>query len=83
MLVMAAVSLALRGDATPDVSWLITMCERILNGERAYVDMIQTDRRPCRCSSTCQALSSRNTLAARLKRGRSPLPTPARSDRCG
>jgi len=42
MLVVAAVSLALRGDATPDVSWLITMCERILNGERAYVDIIET-----------------------------------------
>jgi hypothetical protein len=38
MLVVAAVSVALRGEATPDVSWLITMCERMLNGERAYVD---------------------------------------------
>jgi len=42
MLVVAAVSVALRGDATPDVSWLITMCERILNGERAYVDIVET-----------------------------------------
>ncbi len=42
MLVMGAVSVALRGDATPDVSWLITMCERILNGERAYVDIVDT-----------------------------------------
>ena len=42
MLVVAAVSVALRGEATPDVSWLITMCERMLNGERAYVDIIET-----------------------------------------
>ena len=42
MLVVAAISLALRGDATPDVSWLITMCERVLNGERAYVDIVET-----------------------------------------
>jgi hypothetical protein len=39
---LAAASIALRGEATPDVSWLITMCERILNGERAYVDIIDT-----------------------------------------
>src|SRR5437667_9328437 len=31
-----------RGGATPDVSWLITMCERILHGERAYVDIFET-----------------------------------------
>ena len=42
MLVVGAVSVALRGEATPDVSWLITMCERMLNGERAYVDIIET-----------------------------------------
>ncbi len=42
MLVVAAASIALRGEATPDVSWLITMCERILNGERAYVDIVET-----------------------------------------
>ena len=36
MLIMGAASVALRGDATPDVSWLITMCERMLNGERTY-----------------------------------------------
>lgn len=42
MLVVAVVSVALRGDATPDVSWLITMCERMLNGERAYVDIVET-----------------------------------------
>ena len=42
MLVLAAASIALRGDATPDVSWLITMCERMLNGERAYVDIVET-----------------------------------------
>jgi len=27
---------------TSDVAWLITMCERILNGERAYVDIFET-----------------------------------------
>ncbi len=42
MLVVAAASVALRRDATPDVSWLITMCERVLNGERAYVDIVET-----------------------------------------
>jgi hypothetical protein len=42
MLVVAAASIALRGEATPFVSWLITMCERVLNGERAYVDIIGT-----------------------------------------
>src|SRR5262245_51085280 len=36
------VSILLRRDTTPDVSWLITMCERILNGERAYVDIFET-----------------------------------------
>jgi hypothetical protein len=36
------VSVALRGDAVDDVSWLITMCERIVNGERAYVDIFET-----------------------------------------
>jgi hypothetical protein len=42
MLVLAAASISLRGEATPDVSWLITMCERMLNGERAYVDIVET-----------------------------------------
>ena len=36
------VSVALRGETTSDVSWLITMCERILNGKRAYVDIFET-----------------------------------------
>jgi hypothetical protein len=43
--VIAAVFLAsipLRGDASADVSWLITMCERMLHGERAYVDIRET-----------------------------------------
>src|SRR6266566_3561626 len=30
-----------RGGATPDVSWLITMCERILHGETAYIDVFE------------------------------------------
>src|SRR5262249_33186430 len=42
MLPILLVSILLRGDATPDVSWLITMCERILHGERAYVDIFET-----------------------------------------
>ncbi len=42
LLVVAAISVGLRGEATPDVSWLITMCERMLNGERAYVDILET-----------------------------------------
>lgn len=29
-------------DATPDISWLIDMCERILNGEIAYIDIFET-----------------------------------------
>jgi hypothetical protein len=47
------VSILLRGDATPDVRWLITMWERVLNGERAYADIIER-RRLCRCCSTCR-----------------------------
>jgi len=40
---IAAASLFLRlGGATPDVSWLIDMCERILNGETAYIDIFET-----------------------------------------
>jgi hypothetical protein len=42
MLAFAGISIPLRNEPTPDVSWLITMCERILNGERAYVDIIET-----------------------------------------
>src|ERR671914_512635 len=43
ILLVAIVSIPLRsGGPTPDVSWLITMCERILNGEIAYVDVFET-----------------------------------------
>ena len=42
MLLILLVSILLRGDANPDVSWLITMCERILDGERAYIDIFET-----------------------------------------
>src|SRR5262249_18542521 len=42
ILLIFGISIALRRDATPDVSWLITVCERILNGERAYVDFFAT-----------------------------------------
>jgi hypothetical protein len=41
-LLIFLVSILLRGDANPDVSWLMTMCERILHGERAYVDIFET-----------------------------------------
>lgn len=30
------------GSTTPDVSWLIDMCARILNGEQGYVDIFET-----------------------------------------
>ena len=40
---MAVLSIPMRlGGATPDVSWLIDMCERILNGEIAYIDIFET-----------------------------------------
>ena len=42
MLFIFFVSFLFRSDANPDVSWLITMCERILHGERAYVDIFET-----------------------------------------
>jgi hypothetical protein len=42
MLLILLISILLRRDPTPDVSWLITMCERILHGERAYVDIFET-----------------------------------------
>jgi hypothetical protein len=35
-------SISLRGDPSADVSWLITVCERMLHGERAYVDVLET-----------------------------------------
>jgi len=43
VLLVAFASIPLRVDGpTPDVSWLITMCERILDGETAYVDIFET-----------------------------------------
>jgi hypothetical protein len=42
MLFILLASILLRREPTPDVSWLITMCERILQGERAYVDIFET-----------------------------------------
>lgn len=42
MLLILLISILLRGDATPDVSWLTSMCERVLHGERAYVDIFET-----------------------------------------
>ena len=43
ILLVVIVSIPLHlGDPTPDVSWLITMCERIWNGEIAYVDVFET-----------------------------------------
>ena len=41
--VMTALCIAMRLDgATADVSWLISMCERIYDGETAYVDIFET-----------------------------------------
>ena len=38
-----ATSLALRQEgATPDVSWLTSMCERMLDGERGWIDIFET-----------------------------------------
>jgi hypothetical protein len=43
MLLIVLVSIPLRLDgANPDVSWLITMCEHILKGQRAYIDIFET-----------------------------------------
>jgi len=40
---LTAICIAMRLDgATPDVSWLISMCERIHDGEVAYVDIFET-----------------------------------------
>jgi hypothetical protein len=36
-------SVALRSAAGADETWLIMMCERILHGERAYVDIFETN----------------------------------------
>lgn len=33
----------LRWGTVPDVSWIITMCERLLSGDRLYVDIIETN----------------------------------------
>ena len=38
---LVSIPLRLEGT-TPDVSWLITMCERILDGETAYIDIFET-----------------------------------------
>ena len=43
ILLVALGSIPLRlHDPNPDVSWLITMCERIVNGEIAYGDIFET-----------------------------------------
>ena len=40
---LAILSIPLRlNPTTPDVSWLIDVCARILNGERGYVDVFET-----------------------------------------
>ena len=41
--VTMALSVALRlGPTTPDVSWLITVCEGMLSGKTAYIDLFET-----------------------------------------
>lgn len=43
LVLIAAASVPLHvGDPTPDVSWLISMCERIFAGQVAYVDIMET-----------------------------------------
>lgn len=43
MAAVFAASLALRQEgATPDVSWLTSMCERMLDGERGWIDIFET-----------------------------------------
>lgn len=43
MAALAAFSLAFRrAGLTPDVSWLLDMCQRVLNGETAYIDIFET-----------------------------------------
>lgn len=40
---LGAFSLAFRqAGLTPDVSWLLDMCQRMLNGEKAYIDIFET-----------------------------------------
>ena len=40
---VAAISCQTRWGAIPDTSWIITMCERLLGGDRLYVDLIETN----------------------------------------
>ncbi|TPJ74362.1 hypothetical protein [Mesorhizobium sp. B2-7-1] len=40
---VAAVPWQTRWGVVPDTSWIITMCERILGGDRLYVDLIETN----------------------------------------
>ena len=41
-IVLAALAQILEGTST-DVSWMITLCEKILGGEKPYVDFIETN----------------------------------------
>jgi hypothetical protein len=45
LIVIFAIGVLLRNlvVANTDVSWLITLCEKILNGERPYIDFIETN----------------------------------------
>ncbi|MDP3895433.1 MAG: hypothetical protein Q8Q62_02030 [Mesorhizobium sp.] len=38
-----AVLYQLRWGTIPDTSWLITVCERVLDGDRLYVDIVETN----------------------------------------
>ena len=40
---LLAVSWQLRCGTIPDTSWLITVCERMLSGERLYADIYETN----------------------------------------
>ena len=41
VLTVSSFPLRLNG-ATPDVSWLTSMCERMLDGEKGWVDIFET-----------------------------------------
>lgn len=43
VILLAAVPWQLRWGVIPDTSWIITMTERVLAGERLYVDIVETN----------------------------------------
>lgn len=43
VITMVAALYQLRWGTVPDTSWLITVCERVLDGDRLYVDVLETN----------------------------------------